>query len=66
MCPKLAKRFDEPLSLGPSRWGSSCNALPEAAPPSDDDMGDMEGENGESEDGEDDAIVDPKDLGLKF
>lgn len=29
-------------------------------------MGDMEGENGESEDGEDDAIVDPKDLGLKF
>ena len=44
-CPKLAKCFDEPYCLFRPSWrGSSRNALPDPAPPSDDGMGNMEDE----------------------
>lgn len=42
-----------------SSAGSSRNALPDPAPPSDDGMGNMEDEDAESEDAEHDALVDP-------
>ena len=67
-CPKLAKCFDEPYCLFRPSWrGSSRNALPDPAPPSDDGMGNMEDEDAESEDAEHDALVDPcpEDMGLK-